>query len=114
MRRWLIAIFTLHFFVSVGLFTFGAFSADMAHDVAALSQEAQAATPKSPFLDRLDTTPDHGLTDAQPDLPEVIPEPFALLQAEQVLVGPRPPTPWKRVEPTLAGLQRPPKAHLVS
>ncbi len=108
MRRWLIAILTLHFFVSVGLFTFGAFSADVAHDVAALAQEADTAAPVAPSIDRLDTSPDHGLMDEQPDLPEAIPEPFALAQAPLVPAGPRPPTPLRHNEPTLAGLQRPP------
>ena len=74
MRRWLIAVFALHFFVNVGAFAFGHTSLHMPIQGAGIHSDAAAGlgTPHPHSVDQANTMPEHGLTDAQPDLPDII------------------------------------------
>jgi len=75
MRRWLIAIFAIHFFLNVGLFAIGKIDthgADQADSAATIAQLAGNGHPaQSDGL--MGAAPDHALTDAQADLPVAIP-----------------------------------------
>jgi hypothetical protein len=109
MRRCLIAIFALHFFLSVSAFALG----DWAYEVApggspvALSQAVQA--PEAPASGATDASASHALVDELPDLPDSLPRSRAV-QKPPVDGGPfigyrqraAPP-------PSLDGLLRPPQ-----
>lgn len=115
MRRWFIAVFSLHFFISVGAFAFGKIDIHAPGNgqnqaVFALVGDIHDPTQED---DLLGAAPDHGLTDSQPELPEFIP-PVSI----PVAVGlPQPaPEDVRRVPPrapTLEGLQRPPRVHRI-
>lgn len=113
MRRCLIAIFALHFFLSVSAFAFG----DMPRAPGAPAHAAtasQAATPaersaalQEPGQD--ESSVNHALVDELPDLPDSLPRPTAVQ---------RPPVDAARIigyrqravlPPSLDGLLRPPQ-----
>ena len=112
MRRWFITIFTLHFFFSVGAFAFGQIDIHPTGSAqsAAMAEVAGHLPDPNQKHDLLGSAPDHGLTDSQPEMPEVI-----HLDVATLLASPRHPAPedttWVRLlSPTLEGLQRPPRA----
>lgn len=116
MRRWFITIFTLHFFFGVGAFAFGQIDFHPTGSAqSALMAEATGHLPDTNQKhDLLGSAPDHGLTDSQPEMPEVID-----LDVATLLASPRHPAPadttWVRLlSPTLEGLQRPPRAVSIS
>ncbi len=108
MRRWFIAIFALHFFLSLGTLTLGELA-----DVAPAQPDALAWSddPAPAGKSSLDFGgAQHGLTDELPDLPDSLPR--APLASKPPLeggpaIGYRP---WPEVAPMLAGLLRPPQA----
>lgn len=117
MRRWLVAVFALHFFVSVGAFAFGSLPGATPPPSQAQAQAlvAQALTPASAQVAPGDTSlpagpaQDHGLTDAQPDFPECLDAPMAASTAHESLRAPSPPVARDLTSPVLDGPQRPPR-----
>lgn len=116
MRRWLIAVFALHFFVSVGAFAFGSLpeaTPPQSHaqalvvDTAAMVAVAQSS-PGDPSLPGAPAQ-DHGLTDAQPDFPECLDAPMAVSTAHDALRAPPHPVARDLTSPVLDGPQRPPR-----
>ena len=115
MRRWFIAVFILHFCISVGAFAFGKIDIHAPGNgqnqaVFALVGDIHDPTQED---DLLGAAPDHGLTDSQPELPEFI-SPVSI----PVVVGPPQPAPEDicpvhPLAPTLEGLQRPPRVHRI-
>lgn len=111
MRRWLLAIFALHFLVNLGLFAFGEINVSGHADT---SQQLVTAMPDrdaypSQDDDLLGAAPDHGLTDSQPDLPDGL-----QLASVAIALGVRPeppmqPTLHELTPPVLDGLRRPPR-----
>jgi hypothetical protein len=116
MRRWPIAILTLHFFASVVLFAFGPFNADarILTGQVISGSDASGAAPTQQHTDQLDITPDHGLTDGQPDLPDTVQAHVIEVESDRVLSLPSAAPPLKRTPPTLEGLQRPPCASAIA
>jgi hypothetical protein len=112
MRRWPIAILTLHFFASVVLFAFGPFNADAQNLTGQVISgfDASGATTTQQHTDQLDITPDHGLTDGQPDLPDTVQAHLMGIEPDRAPSLPSAAPPLKRTPPTLEGLQRPPCA----
>lgn len=112
MRRWPIAILTLHFFASVVFFAFGQFSADTRHftDRVVSGSDASGTSTSLPHADQLDITPDHGLTDGQPDLPDAVQARVMGDEPDHLPSLPSASPLLKRVPPVLEGLQRPPCA----
>lgn len=110
MRRWPIAILTLHFFASVVLFAFGQLSADTRYftDRVVSGSAASGTSTALPHADQLDITPDHGLTDAQPDLPDTVQAHVMGGESDHLPSLPSASPLLKRVPPLLEGLQRPP------
>jgi len=111
MRRWFIAVFAVHFFLSVGAFAFGHTDIQMSVSEGNnnLVEVLDDAHHPGQDKDLLGEAPDHGLTDSQPDLPDII-KPVA------VSLGTAPAQPFppdlrwvQPVSPTLEGLQRPPR-----
>ncbi|EYC52803.1 hypothetical protein AZ34_04705 [Hylemonella gracilis str. Niagara R] len=119
MRRWPIAILTLHFFASVVLFAFGQFHA-LGQDIpdrvfaGSSSTEASGATHPQQHVEQLDLTPDHGLTDGQPDLPDTVQAHVSGHSTDRAPGQPSTSAPLKFAPPTLEGLQRPPCACAVA
>ncbi|MDR7093494.1 hypothetical protein [Hydrogenophaga laconesensis] len=115
MRRWLVAVFALHFLLSVGAFAFGQLPADAPSQV----QEhlmAEAATPGQPASDgtlKASHPQDHGLTDTQPDLPECLDVLIAASSRGEPLRTPSPPLVQDLTPPVLDGPQRPPRGTFV-
>lgn len=111
MRRWLIAIFAIHFFLNVGLFaigkidTHGADQADSAPTIAQLAGNGHPA--QSDGL--MGAAPDHALTDAQADLPEVLAVTIALASSAAATLHPAPPLAVKLIFPCIEGPRRPPR-----
>jgi len=112
MRRWFIAAFALHFFLSVGAFAFGHIDTHAPGGNAQPNPLAEMSDWLDPTQegDLLGTAPDHGLTDSQPDLPDIL-KPVSFLLAE---ASPQPAPAEHRwvppLSPTLEGPQRPPRA----
>lgn len=111
MRRWLIATFALHFFLSIGLFAFGQIDVDIPAEhtshAAAVHLDPAAAAHDG---DLLGDAPDHGLTDAQPELPEQMQLDVVVLAPVQHLSTPTAPL-IRAISPlALDGLRRPPRA----
>lgn len=111
MRRWFVIVFTLHFFFSVGAFAFGHIDIHPPGNEQSRAVAAWVADVQDPSHDDdlLGAAPDHGLTDSQPDLPDII-KPVVLVLA----VGRPQPAPagavWvPPISPTLEGPQRPPR-----
>ncbi len=112
MRRWLVAVFALHFLLSVGAFAFGQFPADAPLQAQAQSLVADAATPAQPASDgslKAAHPQDHGLTDTQPDLPECLDVLIAASSRGEHLRTPSPPLAQDLTPPVLDGPQRPPR-----
>lgn len=109
MRRCLIAIFALHFFLSVSAFAFG----DWAHERVVGSADAVSSAmlqaTEAPAPGAADASASHALVDELPDLPDSLPRTRAV-QKPPVDGGPfvgyrqhaAPP-------PSLEGLLRPPQ-----
>lgn len=112
MRRWLVAVLALHFFLSVGAFAFdklptpepfaGAAHSLVAERVAALSDPAPEAGQTSQTADR-------GLTDLLTDLPECLDAPIAASGRSEALHTLPPPLARDLTPPALDGPQRPPR-----
>lgn len=112
MRRWLVAVFALHFLLSVGAFAFGNFPAEAPQQaqVQGLMEEvATAAQPASDGTLKASPPQDHGLTDTQPDLPECLDVPIAASTRGEHLRTPSPPLAQDLTPPVLDGPQRPPR-----
>lgn len=115
MRRWLVAVFALHFFLSVGAFAFGKLpgAAVSQAPVQGLVTEAVAAAQTAP-----DDTPkpapvaEHGLTDTQADLPECLHATIGAASRGEHLRTPSPPLAQDLTPPVLDGPQRPPRGPL--
>lgn len=109
MRRWLIAIFALHFLVNVGLFAFGQI------ETAAPAQPNQMVAPLLDSAepvhenDLLEHASDHGLTDTQPELPEWLHLDVVLLASTCDMAAPVATLLHPVAPPTLDGPQRPPR-----
>ncbi|MDO9436764.1 hypothetical protein [Hydrogenophaga sp.] len=113
--RWLVAVFALHFLLSVGAFAFGKVAPHAVLPVAAQSLPADVAT-----LAAADTSApegalsaaqltDHALSDTQPDLPECLDVFIATSSRSAPLRAPSPPLAKDLTPPVLDGLQRPPR-----
>lgn len=116
MRPWLAAVFALHLFLSVGAWAFGpshGVEAVQASHAQSLVIEAVAAVQPTPD-DGLsaDPWPEHGLPDAQADLPECLDAPIATSGPGEHLRTPSPPPAPDLTPPVLDGLQRPPRGLL--
>jgi hypothetical protein len=115
MRRWLVAVLALHFFLSVGAFAFdklptpesfgGAAHSLVAERVAALSDPAPEAGQTGQKADR-------GLTDIQSELPEGLDVPIATSSRGEALRTPPAPLARDLTPPVLDGPQRPPRGPL--
>lgn len=100
LRRLFIALFALHFLLSLGGFTL--------HTAAsAITESALTAD-----VDGLDSSVKHGLTDDAPDMPD---GPVYLQLMVRLNSAQRPATPWvfrTRDDPLRASLDRPPQRPL--
>ena len=97
LRRLLIALFALHFLLSLGGFTLHMPSP-------ALTESALTAD-----VDGLDSSVKHGLTDDAPDMPD---GPVRSAPTLKVSLAAPPATPWvfrTRDDPLPSGLDRPPQ-----
>lgn len=116
MRRWLIAIFAIHFFLNVGLFAIGKIDthgAEPADNTPAIAQLAGNGHPvQSDGL--MGAAPDHALTDAQADLPEVLAVSIGLPSNTATTLHPAPPLAVKLIFPAIEGPRRPPRADAVT
>ena len=112
---WLVAVFALHFLLSVGAFAFGKVPSHAVLPVAVQSLQADVAT-----VAPADTTApegvlsaaqlaDHALSDIQPDLPECLDVFIATSSRSAPLRAPSPPLAKDLTPPVLDGLQRPPR-----
>jgi hypothetical protein len=112
MRRWLVAVFALHFFLSVGAFAFdklptseplgGVAHSLVAERVAALSDAASEAA-------QTGQTADRGATDLLTDLPECLDAPIVASGRGEALHTLPPPLAHDLTPPALDGPQRPPR-----
>lgn len=96
-RRCLVALFALHFLLSLGGFT-------LHLPAPALTESALTAD-----ADGLGSSVQHGLTDDAPDMPD---GPLHALPVVRVSLPPLPTTPWvsgTRDDPLPMGLDRPPR-----
>lgn len=101
MRHWLIALFLFAFLAVTGLSPSGT----------AVTEPASEGVSVAALVDT--DEPDRGVSEAS-DLPEVILT-FATPPASGAVVrGPLPPAWHKHPQPTLDGLQRPPRTHRVA
>ncbi len=113
--RWLVAVFALHFLLSVGAFAFGKVPAHAVLQVAAPSLQAEAATTASADTSAPEgeltaaQLTDHGLSDTQPDLPECLDVFIAMSSRSAPLRTPSPPLAKDLTPPVLDGPQRPPR-----
>ena len=111
MYRWFIALFALHFALSVGVLASGhAGERDMAVPHSALFESAQTPGQPHPHGAGLNAlTLDHALSDTQPDLPDQLqppPHPAVLTQVAIPVAAPA----WlPHATPVLDGLRRPPR-----
>jgi hypothetical protein len=97
LRRMFIALFALHFLLSLGGFTLHMPSP-------ALTESALTAD-----ADGLNSSIQHGLTDDMPDMPDGL---VRFVSAIKVSLAPQPVTPWvfrTRDDPLPSGLDRPPQ-----
>lgn len=112
MRRWLVAVFALHFLLSVGAFAFGQLPAAAPSPTQAHSLVAEAGATAQPAHDgavKAAHPQDHGLTDTQPDLPECLDVLIAASSRGEHLRTPSPPLAQDLTPPALDGPQRPPR-----
>lgn len=111
MRRWLIAIFAVHFLLNVGFFAFGKIDtvgAQAAGDSAVSSPFAGSNHPVQ-IEGLMGVAPDHALTDGQADLPEVLVASVALISGQATTLHPAPPPFVKLIFPANDGPRRPPR-----
>jgi hypothetical protein len=97
LRRFLMALFALHFMLSVGGFTL--------HMPSTTTTESALTAD----VDGLGSSVQHGLTDDAPDMPD---GPVYAARAMDMPDAPRPTTPWvfrSREDPTPWGRDRPPQ-----
>ncbi|MBN9409484.1 MAG: hypothetical protein J0H69_10075 [Burkholderiales bacterium] len=107
MRRWLFALFTLHFCLSVGMFSFAHADVQGVLDHAHAAQAVHADAPDMlDVLAQMDEA-EHGLSDGHADIPEFIPTDAVLALPSTVAVY-RTAVLHGRASPPLAGLDRPP------
>lgn len=116
MRPWLAAVFALHLFLSVGAWAFGPShgvdATQATHAQSLVVVEAAAAQPAPDGGLTTDPWPDHGLADAQADLPECLDVPIATSGPGEHLRTPSSPPAQDLTPPVLDGLQRPPRGPL--
>lgn len=110
MRRWLIAIFALHFLVNVGLFAFGQIETAAPAQPAQMGDSLFALADPVHENDLLGHAHDHGLTDTQPELPEWLNLSLTPLASTAEFAAPVATLRRLVASPTLDGLQRPPRA----
>jgi ABC-type transporter MlaC component len=114
MHRWLVAVFALHFFLSVGAFAFGQVTG-VAPSQAHAAVQGVVADASTTLKTAPDPTPasaystDHALTDTQADLPECLDVPVGASSAGNPLRTPSPPLAKDLTPPVLDGPQRPPR-----
>lgn len=115
MRRWLIAIFALHFFLSVGLFAIGKIDTVGAQQAENASNTSLFAGSDHPVQSDglMGVAPDHALTDGQADLPEVLAVSIGLMSSASTTLHPAPPPFVKLIFPTIEGPRRPPKQNAI-
>ncbi|MCW5669051.1 MAG: hypothetical protein KIT86_05280 [Hydrogenophaga sp.] len=114
MRPWLAAVFALHLFLSAGAWAFGPSHGGEALEAAhaqslVIEAAAAAAQPATDEGLSADHWPEHGLADAQADLPECLDVPIATSAPGEHLRTPSPPAAQDLTPPVLDGLQRPPR-----
>ena len=113
MRPWLAAVFALHLFLSVGAWAFGPShgveAVPATHAQSLVIEAVAAAEPAPDDGPSADHWPDHGLADAQADLPECLDVPIASSAPGEHLRTPSPPPAQDLTPPVLDGLQRPPR-----
>lgn len=107
MRRWFFALFTLHFCLSVGMFSFAHADVQGVLDHARAAQAVHADAPDMLELLAGLEEAEHGLTDGHADIPEFIHAllTFAVVPPSSVY---RAPLLQHRDSPLLADLHRPP------
>ncbi len=113
MRRWFIALFTLHFCVSVGLFTVSHLCGD---DVRGCADNVSVIHGDAPELVELLTQvneADHGISDGHVDVPEFIHGTLTFALGQSVADHSTSPL-HKRSAPIPERLQRPPRARLTA
>ncbi|WP_439607080.1 hypothetical protein [Hydrogenophaga sp.] len=114
MRRWLVAVLSLHFFLSAGVFASGeAHARAAAPDSAAVHQqqlaEAVWSASVSPDSTPPGHAPEHGPSDLLTDLPECLDVPIAASGRGEALHTLPPPLARDLTPPALDGPQRPPR-----
>jgi hypothetical protein len=112
MRRWLVAVLSLHLFLSVGVFASGhAHARATAPDSAEHHLLAEAEVPVSAALDSATPgqAPEHGPTDLLTDLPECLDAPIVASGRSEALHTLPPPLAHDLTPPALDGPQRPPR-----
>lgn len=114
MRRWLVAVFALHFFLSAGAFAVGHAAGPGAPQVAVAGLVAEAAPAAAADVLVNALTADHGLSDPQADFPECLDVPIATSTRAAPLRAPSPPLAHDLTPPVLDGPQRPPRGALAT
>lgn len=113
MRRWLVAVLSLHLFLSAGVFASGdAHARAAAPDSAAHEQllaEAVLSASVSPDSTTPGHAPEHGPGDLLTDLPECLDAPIAASGRGEALHTLPPPLARDLTPPALDGPQRPPR-----
>lgn len=109
MRRWLVAVFAFHFFLSVGAFAFDKLPTPEPHAGAAHSLVAEHVAALSDPTLEAGQTADRGVTDLLTDLPECLDAPIAASGRSEALHSLRPPLARDLTPPALDGPQRPPR-----
>lgn len=115
MRRWLVAVLSLHLFLSMGVFASGeAHARAAAPDSAAVHQQLLAEAVLSASVAHPDSTtpghaPEHGPSDLLTDLPECLDAPIAASGRGEALQTLPPPLAHDLTPPALDGPQRPPR-----
>lgn len=115
MRRWLVAVFALHFFLSAGAFAFGQLPGALpsqAHAQGLVAEAVSSAQPAPEGALAHDQGADHGLTDLQADLPECLDAPITASSRGEARRTPSPPLAQDLTPPVLDGPQRPPRGLL--
>lgn len=115
MRRWLVAVFALHFFLSVGACAFDKLPTPESFGSAAhnlVAERVAALSDPAPEAGQTGQTADRGVTDLLTDLPECLDAPIAASGRSEVLHTPPPPLARDLTPPALDGPQRPPRGPL--
>jgi hypothetical protein len=112
MRPWLVAVFALHFFLSVGAFAFGQVPGAETSQAHVQHLVADAVSPEKTAPDgslKAGHSSDRGLTDIPSDLPECLDVLIATSGPRDPLRTPSPPLAQDLTPPALDGPQRPPR-----